>query len=54
MLKVHYLIIAIFHLGERQTLDHKVAGSILTGGAMFDSHLRCDVVSLSRAPILVA
>ena len=34
MLKVHYLITAICHVGERQTLDHKVAGSILTWGAM--------------------
>ena len=34
MLKVHCVITAIFHMGEHQTLDHKVAGSILTWGAM--------------------
>ena len=35
MLKVNCLITAIFHMREHQTLDHKVAGSILTSGGMF-------------------
>ena len=34
MLKVHCLIIAVFNVGERQTLDREVAGSILTRAAM--------------------
>ena len=46
MLKVHCLITATFHVGERQTLNHKVAGSILT--------LRRPVVCLSKALIQLA
>ena len=46
MLKVQSLITVILHVGERQTLDHKVVG--------FDSHLGHDVVSLSKALIPVA
>ena len=34
MLKEHCLITAIFCIGERQTLDHKAMGLILTWGAI--------------------
>ena len=44
MLKVHCLITAIFHMGERRTLGHKVAGSILTWGA------RCCILKQGTYP----